>query len=75
MVVIIDTRSGRAYNFRFRKDAALLLGVSLPTLRGWLKNPFFLYRTFIITEATKSKQRISEQYLAEDLLVPLKPLI
>jgi hypothetical protein len=75
MVIILDTRSGRAYNFRTRKSAGLFIGVSQPTLREWLKTPFFLHKFFIITETTKGKQRTSEKMLAEDILVPLKPLI
>jgi len=55
MIVILDTASGEAYNFKFRKDSAEFIGVSVPTLRGWLQEPFFLYKTLIITEAGNGK--------------------
>ena len=55
MIVILDTAKGQAYNFKFRKEAAEFIGVSLPTLRGWLAEPFYLYKTLIITHTTNEK--------------------
>ena len=55
MIVIIDTGKGEAYNFKTRKDAGQFIGVSLPTLRGWLTEPFFLHKTLIITSTGNGK--------------------
>jgi hypothetical protein len=65
MIVIIDTTKGEAYNFKTRKDAGQFIGVSLPTLRNWLTNPFFLYRTLIITSTGNGKIEKSKAALAE----------
>lgn len=59
MIVILDTASGEAYNFKYRKDSAEFIGVSVPTLRGWLQNPFFLHKNLIITEAGNGKMESS----------------
>ncbi len=63
MIVILDTAKGESYNFRFRKEAAEFMGVSLPTLRGWLGHPFFLYKTLIITHTSNEKIRRSNHAL------------
>jgi len=55
MIIILDTADGQAYNFRTRKEASEFLGVSRPTLRGWLTNQFYLYRTLIITHTSNEK--------------------
>jgi len=55
MIVILDTATGEAYNFKFRKEAGEFIGVSLPVLRLWLKEPFYLYKTLIITNTTNEK--------------------
>ena len=49
MIVILDTAKGQKHEFKFRKDAAEFMGVSLPTLRTWLKEPYYLHKTLIIT--------------------------
>jgi len=65
MIVIIDTEKGEAYNFKTRKDAGKFIGVSMPTLRGWLEHPFFLYRKFIITMTGNEKIEKSKKALYE----------
>lgn len=55
MIVILDVAKGQAYNFKYRKDAAEFIGVSLPTLRTWLAEPFYLHKTSIITITTDEK--------------------
>jgi hypothetical protein len=59
MIVILDTAKGEKHEFKFRKDAAEFISVSLPTLRTWLKEPFYLHKTLIITYTNgKSKKSI-----------------
>ena len=72
MIVIIDISIGQTFNFKTRKDAARFMRVSLPTLRGWLVKPFFLYKTLIITSTgngkiEKSNRALLEQIKIEDL--------
>jgi len=67
MIVIIDTTQGEAYNFKTRKDAGRFIGVSLPTLRGWLTHPFFLYRTLIITSTGNGKIEKSKKALNDKI--------
>jgi hypothetical protein len=55
MVIILDTTEGKSYHFKTRKDAGNFAGVTQPTLRGWLAHPFFLYKSFIITESNHEK--------------------
>lgn len=55
MIVILDTAAGQDYNFRFRKDAAEFIGISQPVLRTWLKEPFYLHKTLIITHTSNEK--------------------
>ena len=63
MVVILDTADGQAYNFKTRKQAGEFIGVSLPTLRGMLGEPFFLYHSLIITNTTNEKVQKSNRAL------------
>jgi len=63
MVIILDTAKGEAYNFKFRKEAAEFMGVSLPTLRSWLAEPFYLYKTLIITHTSDEKVTKSNREL------------
>jgi len=63
MIVILDTEKGRALNFRYRKEGALFLDVSQPTLRKWLKEPFYLHKTFIITSTGNGKIEESQKIL------------
>ncbi len=48
MIIILDTQRGEVYHFKTRISAGEFLCVSQPTLRGWLKHPFYFYRTLII---------------------------
>jgi hypothetical protein len=57
MIVILDTAKGEKHEFKFRKDAAEFISVSLPTLRTWLKEPFYLHKTLIITFANNGTQK------------------
>lgn len=75
MVIVIDTKAGKTYNFKFRKSAGEFIGVSQPTLRDWLLNPFFLYRTLIITETDKKKLQAGERELAERRLTVQKQFV
>jgi arginine/ornithine N-succinyltransferase beta subunit len=75
MIVIIDTKSGKTYNFKTRKSAGTFIGVSQPTLREWLKNPFYLYRVLIITETDKRKLQAGERELAERALLVQKQFV
>lgn len=63
MVVILDTAKGQAHNFTTRTAAAEFIGVSRPTLRGWLKSPFYLYKTLIITHTSNEKIKESREAL------------
>jgi len=63
MVVILDTATGAALNFRTRKQAAEFIGVSLPTLRTMLSEPFFLYKSLIITITNHEKIKKGEREL------------
>lgn len=63
MIVILDTTKGRAHNFKTRKDAGEFIGCSLPTLRGWLKKPFYLHRSLIITHTSNEKVQQSKRAL------------
>ena len=60
MIVILDTAKGEKHDFKFRNEAAQFIGVSLPTLRSWLKEPFYLHKTLIITY-TNGKAKKEEQ--------------
>ena len=55
MIVILDTAKGQALNFKTRKEAAQFIGVSLPTLRSMLAEPFYLFKTLILTNTTHEK--------------------
>lgn len=63
MIVILDTAKGKAYNFRTRKEAGEFIGVSQPTLRAWLSEPFFLHKTLIITITSHEKVKKSNRAL------------
>lgn len=63
MVIILDVKQGEALNFKTRKESAAYLGITAPTLRKWLKEPFFLYRTFIITDIGNGKIERSREAL------------
>ena len=63
MIVILDTTKGRSFNFGTRTAAAEFIGVSRPTLRGWLKNPFYLHKTLIITHTSNEKVQQSKRAL------------
>lgn len=63
MIVILDTTKGRAHNFGTRTAAAEFIGVSRPTLRGWLKSPFYLHKTLIITHTSNEKVQQSKRAL------------
>ena len=63
MIIILDTTSGIAYNFTTRNAAAEFIGISRPTLRGWLKKPFFLSKSLIITHTSNEKVQSSKRAL------------
>lgn len=63
MIVILDTAKGKDYNFTTRKDAGEFIGVSRPTLRGWLKSPFYLHKSLIITHTSNEKVQRSKRAL------------
>ncbi len=63
MIVIIDTSKGHAHNFKTRKDAGEFIGISLPTLRAWLRDPFYLHKTLIITHTSNEKVEKSNRAL------------
>jgi hypothetical protein len=58
MIIILDMQRGEVYHFTTRKKAAGFLKVSAPTLRAWLKFPFYLYRflLIILTSDERAKQ-------------------
>lgn len=64
MIAILDMTTGEAFNFKTRKETAQFIGVSLPTLRGWLKRPFYLHETFILTQIGNGKIERSRSALA-----------
>lgn len=63
MIVILDTSDGEAYNFTTRNAASEYLKVSTPTLREWLKQPFYLHKTLIVTHTSNEKVKASRQAL------------
>lgn len=63
MVIFLNTVDGKAYHFETRKEAGAFAGVTQPTLRKWLSNPFFLYKTFIITETRNGKAKETKKML------------
>ncbi len=63
MIVIIDAGKGIVYNFKTRKDAGEFIGVTRPTLRKWLTNPFYLHKTLIITHTSNEKVQQSNRAL------------
>lgn len=63
MIVVLDTAKGHAHNFKTRKDAGEFIGISLPTLRAWLKEPFYLHKTLIITHTSNEKVKKSNRAL------------
>lgn len=63
MIVILDTTKGEAHNFTTRADAAKFIGISRPTLRIYLANPFYLYKTLIITYTSNEKVQRSKRAL------------
>ena len=63
MIVILDTTEGEAYNFGTRTAAAEFIGVSTPTLRGWLTKPFYLHKSLIITHTSNEKVQQSKRAL------------
>jgi hypothetical protein len=65
MIVILDTAKGQSYNFKTRKEAGEFIGVSLPTLRGWLAAPFYLHESLIITHTSNEKIQTSRRALVK----------
>lgn len=64
MVIILDLNTGTTYNFKTKKAAGRFLGVSAPTLRGWLRHPFFLWRSLILTATDEEKVKKSLEALS-----------
>ena len=67
MIVMLDTQSGDVYHFKTRIAAAKFLKVSPPTLRDWLRHPFFLYRTLVIILTNEERQRETEAVINSHL--------
>ena len=63
MIVILDTTKGKAHNFGTRTAAAEFIGISRPVLRRWLKEPFYLHKTLIITHTSNEKVQQSKRAL------------
>jgi hypothetical protein len=63
-IVVLDLTTGESLNFETRKETAEFIGVSLPTLRGWLAAPFYLYQQFILTQTGNGKIEKSRRALA-----------
>lgn len=61
MIVILDMQRGEVYHFKKRKDAAVFLKVSAPTLRAWLKFPFYLYRFLLIILTSEERAKQTER--------------
>jgi len=65
MIIVLDFSSGGVYHFRYRKTAAKFIGVSLPTFRKWLKEPFFLHKSLVIVSTSLEKARETEIELTD----------
>ena len=65
MIVILDTSDGKEYNFTTKKAACEYLGISTPTLRGWVKDSFYLYKSLIITHTSNEKVQRSKRALVK----------
>jgi len=65
MIIVLDTAQGQAFNFKTRREAGEFIGVSRPTLREWLKSPFYLHKSLIITHTSNEKVEESRKALFE----------